>query len=159
MKESPSRKIFYRTWRILRGGLIAAGAVAVIAIILAFTTAPFWTWYGIGSKKAGINRQPDYIVLLGGGGMPSESGLMRSWYTARVASYFSHSTIIIALPGIEKDTSSSVNLVKKELILRGISPGRIVLESAGTNTRAQALNIIERISNIECRMSNIDRKK
>ncbi len=39
--------------------------------------------------------------------------------------------------------------MKDELILRGIAPSRIMFEDSGTNTRAQAVNIFKRISNIE----------
>ena len=41
--------------------------------------------------------------------------------------------------------------MKKELILRGISPERILLEDSGTNTRAEALNVLKIVSNIEYR--------
>ena len=43
--------------------------------------------------------------------------------------------------------------------LRGISPERIMFEDSGTNTRAEAINIFKVISNIEYRMSNIERNK
>lgn len=83
--------------------------------------------------------------------MPSGSALMRTWYTAKAASRFSHSKIIIALPGDTTDSLSSVNLMKDELILRGIKPSRIMLEPYGTNTRSQAMNIFKRISNADQR--------
>jgi len=121
--------------------LVAFGSIAAVLVILAFTPAPFWTWYGMSMKNAGVNRPPDYIVLLGGGGMPSESGLIRTWYAAQTGNYFSRARIIIALPGDRNDSLSSVNLMKKELILRGIGRERIFLEDSGTNTRAQAVNI------------------
>jgi uncharacterized SAM-binding protein YcdF (DUF218 family) len=145
--------------RILKYLLIALGAMAAVLIILAFTSAPFWTWYGMATKKAGINRPPDVIVLLGGGGMPSESGLIRTWYAAQVANWFSRANIIIALPGDAADSLSSLRLMKRELVLRGVAPERIFLEDSGTNTRAQAMNIFKRISNIEQGMSNIERNR
>jgi len=73
--------------------------------------------------------------------MPSESGLMRCWYAAKAAGYFPHSKVIIALPGDTADSLSSVIGMKKELIIRGIAPERIMFEDSGTNTRAQAVNI------------------
>jgi uncharacterized SAM-binding protein YcdF (DUF218 family) len=77
--------------------------------------------------------------------MPSESGLMRTWYAARLGNHFFRSKIIIALPGDTVDSLSSVYQMKEELILRGISGKRISFESLGTNTRAQAINIYKRI--------------
>ena len=146
----------HRVWKVIKYLLITLGMLFTIQIILALTSAPFWIWYGMGTKHAGISRPPDYIVVLGGGGMPSESGLMRCWYTDKAASYFPVAKIIIALPGDTADSLSSVNGMKNELILRGIAPERILFEDSGTNTRAQAVNIFARISNIEQRSLNFD---
>ena len=143
--------------RFVEGMLIVTGSIAAVMVILAFTSAPFWTWYGMGVKKAGINRPPDYIVLLGGGGMPSESGLIRLWYAAQTGNYFTRAGIIIALPGDIKDTLSSISLMKKELILHGIGRERIFIEDSGTNTRAQAINIFKRITNYKLRITNDER--
>ena len=147
MKSDRAEHIWKTSRLVAKGCLITVGCVATVMIILAFTTAPFWTWYGMGVKKAGINRPPDYIVLLGGGGMPSESGLMRTWHAARAAGYFTRARVIIALPGDTHDSLSSVSLMKAELVMRGVSPGRIMVEDSGTNTRAQALNVHRMIEN------------
>ena len=127
--------------RILKYILFFFGCLFLILFIFCLTSAPFWTWYNMSTKHAGIHRSPEFIVVLGGGGMPSESGLMRTWYAARLGNHFSRSKIIIALPGDTVDSLSSVYQMKEELILRGISGKRISFESLGTNTRAQALNI------------------
>jgi uncharacterized SAM-binding protein YcdF (DUF218 family) len=140
--------------RIFKYILITFGSISLILIILCFTSAPFWTWYGLSTKKAGVHHPPDFIIVLGGGGMPSESALMRTWYTANVASTYPNSTIIIALPGDTVDSLSSVNLMKSELILRGIKSSRIMLEPIGTNTRSQAINILKMITNYELRITN-----
>ena len=139
--------------------MIIFGSVFLLQIILALTSAPFWIWYGMGTKHAGISRPPDYIVVLGGGGMPSESGLMRCWYAGKAAGFFPNAKVIIALPGDTADSLSSVRGMKRELILRGIAPERILFEDSGTNTRAQAINIFKRISNIEQRRMNLDRMR
>jgi len=144
---------------VIKGVLITIGNLAAVIIILAFTSAPFWIWYHLGTKKSGVNRPPDFIVLLGGGGMPSESGLMRTWYTARVANYFTRAKVIIALPGDTADSISAVKMMKNELVLRGIAPERILFEDSGTNTRSQALNIYKRITNIEYRITNHERNQ
>jgi uncharacterized SAM-binding protein YcdF (DUF218 family) len=127
--------------RILKYILFVFGCLFLIFIIFCLTSAPFWTWYNMSTKHAGIHRPPELIVVLGGGGMPSESGLMRTWYAARLGNHFFRSKIIIALPGDTVDSLSSVYQMKEELILRGISGKRISFESLGTNTRAQAINI------------------
>jgi len=127
--------------RILKYILFFFGCLFLILFIFCLTSAPFRTWYSLGTKHAGIHRPPELIVVLGGGGMPSESGLMRTWYAARLGNHFFRSKIIIALPGDTVDSLSSVYQMKEELILHGISGKRISFESLGTNTRAQALNI------------------
>ena len=122
-------------------------------IIMAFSSAPFWIWYKYSVKYAGINRPPEYIVVLGGGGMPSESGLIRSWYAAKTADHFPGSRIIISLPGDTTDRLSSVNQMKNEMILRGINQTRIVLEPEGTNTRAQAMQVKKLINSYPLTLS------
>ncbi len=139
---------------MLRGFLLVAGAIAVVAVILAFTTAPFWIWYKMGVKTAGINRPPDYIVVLGGGGMPSESGLMRCWYGAKAARRFNRAAVIVSLPGEAGDSLSSVNLMKKELAIRGVAPERILLEDSGTNTRAEAIQVLKLINRQDLKSGN-----
>ena len=136
--------------------MISLGGIFAFIIVLAFTSGPFWMWYDLSVSKAGVNRPPDYIVVLGGGGMPSESGLMRCWYTAKTANYFTRAKVIISLPGNARDSLSSINGMKKELVIRGIAPERILLEDSGTNTRAEALNVLKIISNIDQRISNIE---
>ncbi len=123
--------------------LLLFGILFLLMIALSLTTAPFHAWYRLGKKSAGIHRPPDCIIVMGGGGMPSESGLIRCWYAAEVARHFSHARVIIALPGDTADSTSSIAGMKKELILRGIAPERILFEDSGTNTRSQALNIRE----------------
>jgi len=147
------------TLRFVKALLISLGLVAFVMIVLALTPAPFWMWYGLGVKKAGVHRPPDYIVVMGGGGMPSHSGLMRCWYAARVASHFNRARVIIALPGDGSDSLSSVSQMKKELELRGIASQRIFVEDSGTNTRAEAINIFKLISHIEQRKPDDERNR
>ena len=125
--------------------LLATGVVAALMIVLAFTTAPFWTWYRMGVKEAGIRRPPAYIVVLGGGGMPSESALMRTWYAAKAAGRFTRAGVVIAMPGDTADPSSTLRQMESELLLRDVAPERIILADSGANTRAQALFIASRL--------------
>jgi uncharacterized SAM-binding protein YcdF (DUF218 family) len=149
IKDHKFVNILIRFTSCVKWILLSTGIFAFIMVTLAFTTAPFWIWYNMGVKKAGIHRPPDFIIVMGGSGMPSESGLMRCWYASKVANHFTRARIIIALPGDAEDSLSSVNQMKKEMELRGISPQRIMFENSGTNTRAEALNIYKIISNIQ----------
>jgi uncharacterized SAM-binding protein YcdF (DUF218 family) len=131
--------------RIIKYVLISFGCFFLISLILCFTSLPFWAWYDLSTKKAGIHRPPACIIVLGGGGMPSETGLIRIWYTALLANHFQHAQVIIALPGNSRDSLSSVYQMQKELVHRGISSERIIIEDSGTNTRSQALMIRKKI--------------
>ena len=114
--------------------------IFIAGVTIAFTTLPYWGYHWLGTSKSHLKCEPDVIIQLGGGGMPSESNLMRSWYTAKTASKFPNCDVIIAMPGDIEDSLSTPVKMKKELILRGVIPSNISYENKGTNTRAQALN-------------------
>lgn len=78
---------------------------------------------------------------MSGGGIPSESGLMRTYATAKRALEYEQAKIIVTMPGNPSDTTSSCYLMKKELMLRGVSGNRVIFENKGTNTRSQALEV------------------
>lgn len=116
-------------------------------MILSFTTLPFWMYYYLGISHDQLTSKPEYIVVLGGGGIPSESGLMRTYFAAESAEKYPNSKLIIALPGDTLDTLDATYLMRQELVLRGVDFNRIQFESAGTNTRSQAMEIGKVIDN------------
>ncbi|MGE0561271.1 MAG: YdcF family protein [Flavobacteriales bacterium] len=117
---------------------IVNGIFFVIIMILSFTTLPFWMYYDLSVSEHKLTTPPEYIVVMSGGGIPSESGLMRTYKTAEMAKIFTDAKIIVTMPGDTADTSSSCSLMKKEIVLRGVNPNRIIFENVGTNTRSQA---------------------
>ncbi len=121
--------------------LIISGILLLFLLIFAFTSGPFWLYYNLGTRHISFRFSPDYIVLLGGSGMPSESNLIRSYYAANIAGEYPVAPLIVALPGDTADTASAVSQLVGELVLRGVEPARILCESEGLNTRAQVLNI------------------
>ncbi len=125
---------------------ISLGAIFTLMIILSFTTLPFWMYYKLGITNNALEKPPDYIVVLGGGGFPSESSLMRTYKASQISLVFPSSKIIIALPGDTMDLNSSIVQMKEEIISRGINNERIILEPVGRNTRMQALEISKLIS-------------
>ena len=127
--------------RIFRRFFISLGVMFLIMIILSFTSLPFWMYYYLGISHNNIKENPDYIVVLGGGGIPSESGLMRSYKAVEASKKYPNAKLIIALPGDVKDSVSSVNLMRHEIIKRGVDSLRILLEPKGTNTRMQAIMV------------------
>jgi len=53
--------------KFLKIFMISLGGIFSFIIVLAFTSGPFWMWYDLSVSKAGVNRPPGYIVVLGGG--------------------------------------------------------------------------------------------
>ena len=132
--------------KIFRRFFISLGVVFIIMIILSFTSLPFWMYYYLGISHNNIKENPKYIVVLGGGGIPSESGLMRSYKAVEASKKYPNAKLIVALPGEVDDSSSSVNLMRHEIISRGIDSLKIILEPKGTNTRMQAIKISKMVN-------------
>lgn len=137
-----TRQNFYsRFWKIIRVLLVSLGVFFLILLALSFTTLPFWGYYWLGTSESKMTGKPDYIVLLGGGGMPSESNLMRAWFVCRAAAEFPESQVILSIPGDTADNKSTARLVAAEMESKGIGQSRILFEEIGTNTRSQALQL------------------
>jgi uncharacterized SAM-binding protein YcdF (DUF218 family) len=124
---------------ILRIFIFITGIFFLICLTLAFTSLPYYGIHWLGTSRSELKEDTETIILLGGGGMPGESNLMRSWYTGLAAKSFEEAAVLIAMPGELTDSLSTPLLMKKELILRGIPKNRIIHENNGANTRAQAL--------------------
>lgn len=131
--------------KLLRYFFLLNGFILVISIITAFTTLPYWGYHWLGTSKSELASEPEFIILLGGGGMPSESNLMRSWFTAKAADNFPDAEVFIVMPGNLTDSLSTPFKMMSELITRGINKNQVSFENKGTNTRSQALNCSEKI--------------
>lgn len=134
-------RIFKLFRQFLEKGFLILGIVFLILILLSFTSLPFWGYYWLGTSKSKISEKPEYIILLGGGGMPSESSLMRAYFVHRAAVESPESRIVISIPGNPEDSTSTARRVAAELILKGISPERILFEQTATNTRSEAIEL------------------
>ena len=123
--------------------LLLIGAMFSIILILSFTTAPFWMYFGLGTSTAHYTFKPDNIILLGGSGMPSEANLMRCETASSLWKKYPDARIVIALPKDQKEKleSSAIFAMRKELMVKGVDSTKIVLATSGHNTREQALEI------------------
>jgi len=120
------------------------GILALVMFLLSLTSIPFWSHYYLGIYGDKFKENPEAIVVLGGSGMPSSEGLMRTYYAAEIANIYQDIPIIISLPGDTTDSTSSIRLMANELIIRGVDSTRIMYENEGTNTRWEALNVKKR---------------
>ena len=110
----------------------------MILCVLAFTKIPYWAYYNLGTSNSKITMAPKTIILLSGSGIPSEGGLLRAYYTSRLANANPEADIIISMPGDLTDSMSAPQLTAKELTMRGIDKDRISFENLGHNTCEQA---------------------
>lgn len=133
--------IFRVLLKLVKVITIIAGILAIVIFVISFTTLPYKGIYWLGTSSLKAEIAPQYIIVMGGSALPGKSGLIRSYYAALVAKEFSEAEIIIALPGDIYDSTSSIRLMQKELEIRNIDPGRVILENEGKNTRYQALQI------------------
>ena len=132
-----------RVWSFVKTILILFGSIFLLLCILAFTKIPFWQYYNLGTNNSKITKPPVTIILLSGNGIPSESGLLRAYYTAKLGETYPGANIVISMPGDLADSLSDPKLTANELLMRGIPKERISFENLGLNTRQQALKLSE----------------
>jgi uncharacterized SAM-binding protein YcdF (DUF218 family) len=133
-------------FRKLTYGLVTlAGAVFIVLIALAFTGMPWRAYRWLATDSFHLDGEPDYVVVLGGGGVPSKSGLVRAYRGAEMALRHRKAPVIVALPEDSPSMSTAARKMKEELVLRGVAAQRILLETRGRNTREQAINVARMI--------------
>lgn len=121
--------------------LLIMGAVSLIALLLALTPAPFYMHYALGNDPGEASEEsfrPDRIVMFGGAGMPSESNLMRLYYTAAFANRYPVPVIIVH----PEDPVCRTEMTQY-LVNAGIPEHRIQFMEQGSNTRSQALELAQ----------------
>ena len=116
---------------------ISAGCLFFMMLVLAFTSAPFYMYYHLGTNPNPKKESffPEHIVMLGGAGMPSQGNLIRLYYTAGFAQ--SGAKVIILHP----QDSLCLWAMKQELILKGIDAEKITFITEGSNTHSQILRL------------------
>ena len=132
--------------RVIRWGcrlLALVGCLALGVVSLGFTNVPWRLYSRLGQGGAPLPGAPDWIVVLGGGGIPSESGLIRCYYGAEAALRHPAARIMVCLPADGDPDTSSVGRMKQELVLRGVEAERIKMEARGRSTREQALRVAD----------------
>ncbi len=118
------------------------GTITLIGVILSFTDIPYNIYYWLGTYNVDLTKRPDYIILLGGVGMPSPEDLMRTYFAAGAAKEEPQTKIIIAFPPDTANFGGSPEiLMARELAMRGIDSNRISFERKGYSTYSQALEI------------------
>ena len=137
MKHDYFRKLV----RFVHGTLLLTGIAVFLLLASCLTPYPWRLYHWLGCDPMKIPGPPDCIVVLGGGGIPSESGLMRSYLGAELGRRYPNATVIATMPVDGNAEDSDAEKMKRELLMRGVPQERILLEKRGRNTREQALNV------------------
>lgn len=130
-----------KSW--IKKSLLLLGGFSLVFTILSFTSLPYWAYYGLAATDDQLEVPPSTIVIMGGDGMPSPSGLMRLYNGTEKALQHPNAKVIIALPYNEFDSTYQLSLMAHELVKEGVDTNRIVFAPNGFNTRSQALEIKE----------------
>jgi uncharacterized SAM-binding protein YcdF (DUF218 family) len=135
-------------WGTLKWLFISLGIITLIINIFALTPLPFYMHRSLGEDNSWEDDTttiftPDYIVMFGGAGMPSESNLIRLYYTAEIAGKL-HKPIILVHP---EDSVCQAEMTKY-LVNNGISSDSIIYMTGGSNTRSQSLSLVDSFPDI-----------
>lgn len=84
-----------------------------------------------------------WVVVLGAGGVPSSTTLLRCYKAAELAGLYPRAQFVVALPASDAPEQQSVGRMRDELVLRGIPARMVWLETQGRNTAEQAQRIRE----------------
>lgn len=127
-------------WRLARTGLLLIGLLALLGAAAQFTSLPWRAYKRLATLPVSFSGPPTHILLMGGSGIPGESGLMRTYYAARIAARNPQADLLVALP-LDAAGSPGSQAYLDELVLRGVAPERLRILSGGHNTREQALRL------------------
>lgn len=141
-KNAPELNLTHRILRLgLRVLIQVLGGLALLMWLLALTPLPGLAYGWLGRVEAPPAGAPELIVMMGGGGIPSESGLMRCYATAALARQHAKARVMVAMPFEPGEGPGRPSAVVQELMLRGVEKSRITQEGAGRHTREQALKV------------------
>ena len=132
-------------FRLARAGLLLLGLLALLFVAMQFTN---WPWRAYKHLSEGPERDsipPTHVLVMGGSGIPGESGLSRTYFGAQAALRNPQAEMLIAMP-LDTNESFASRAYYDELRLRGVPAKRIRVLAGGRNTREQALRLAEVLS-------------
>lgn len=139
-------KTFFRfCFRLARGALFLLGFLALLFAAAQFTNLPWRAYRSLSDFPSPCPRPPSHILVMGGSGIPGESGLMRTFYAAQAAARHPDAAVLVAMP-LDASGSDASRAYLDELRLRGVPPERVRILPGGRNTREQALRLCETLA-------------
>ena len=132
-------------FRLARGALLLLGLLTLLVIAAQFTNLPWRTYKSLSEVPDPDPAAPTHILVMGGSGIPGESGFSRTYFGAQAALRNPQAEVLIAMPlGTNESFASRAYL--DEFRLRGVAGERVRILAGGRNTREQALRLAEALS-------------
>ena len=136
---------FRWVFRLARAVLFTLGLLALLFVAAQFTSLPWRAYKSLSEVPGGVRAPPTHVLVMGGSGIPGESGLSRTYFGAQAALRNPLAEVLIALP-LGTNESFASRAYYDELRLRGVPAKRIRILAGGRNTREQALRLAEILS-------------
>ncbi len=145
MKRAQS--FFKKAISLLHKFVFGMGLIALVFVVLSFTDYPYYAYHWLGTANAKNTQEPDYIIVMGAGGMPSAKGVLRCYFAAKASEIYPEARLIVTLPADSAGFDQSAHqLMIDELVGRGVDSTRILSEHKGSNTYTQAREIRQMIA-------------
>lgn len=128
-------------FRVVRLLLTIGGVILAAQIAMAVLGMPRSLTDWLACRAVKSDAPVGCVVVLGGGGIPSQTGLVRTYYGAEAALKHASAKIVVALTSAGDPATNSLGRMRNELVLRGVTPDRILLEPGGRDTAEQAAKI------------------
>ena len=132
-------------FRFLRAGLLLLGLLLLLFVAAQFTPLPWHAYKSLSEVPGGVRAPPTHVLVMGGSGIPGESGLSRTYFGAQAALRNPRAEVLVALP-LGTNESFASRAYYDELRLRGVPAKRIRILAGGRNTREQALRLADLLS-------------
>ena len=132
-------------FRVVRAALVGLGLLTLLGAAAQFTNLPWHAYKSLSEVPDASHGPPTHILVMGGSGIPGESGLARTFFGAQAAQRNPKAEVLIAMP-LGTNESFASRAYFDELRLRGVPAKRLRLVAGGRNTREQALRLAETLS-------------
>ena len=139
---SPMRKTGRILFRLVRATLLLIGIGTLLVAAAQFTNLPWRSYKSLSVVPDPDPAPPTHILVMGGSGIPGESGLGRTFFGAQAALRNPSAEVLIAMP-LGTNESFASRAYVDELRLRGVPADHIRVLAGGRNTREQAFRLAE----------------
>lgn len=137
---------FRSFFRLVRAAAFLFGLVALLFAAAQFTPYPWRLYKSLSRIPGGSDGgTPTHVLVMGGSGIPGESGLSRTFFGAQAARLHRQAEVLVALP-LDTNRSFASKAYVDELRLRGVPAKRLRVLDGGRNTREQAMRLAERLA-------------